>query len=480
MTVTFWKTFSKRRNSTLVPSTAGVELTCYLKDDTSMHDPVLRLQTSEFGYEYAKIAWGTGGPEKYYFVVDVVSINNNIVEYHLTEDSMATNKTAIGATSAHIVYSSTGYDPMIIDSRIQVLNSRRRVAKIKPNSEVFTGPGGYILTVYNNIAASNNSSGFAMSYFLNENAMGTVREWFADDDVYAAFADYFEGDPLGAIFNCIWVPYNCSGVGTMTNVVNIGNRTNTQDHFDFGPNAECYVINGFPTIDGTVDFAMHANYSDFRMAEPYTTGQVFLPGVGNVDICMGDWIHTTTLYVKYRIEVCTGNIKYCLLPGSNSAFVIQSFDCNVAANCPLGKVSNNGAGIMTGIGATVGGLASLAVGIASHGATLAVSGGLAAIAGAASTALANNKHGTSISGSFGARGASYYPDIVYSEYAVETEDPDSATYIALKGRPYGGTVATISSLSGYVECEGASVGGSMSAKEKEEINTYLNSGFYWE
>ena len=68
MTVRFYNSFYKRRNSTkqLTGSETFYEKDCKLKANCSEHDPVLILSTNDFSYTYAFIAeWA-----KWYFVVD--------------------------------------------------------------------------------------------------------------------------------------------------------------------------------------------------------------------------------------------------------------------------------------------------------------------------------------------------------------------------------------------------------------------------
>lgn len=65
------------------------------------------------------------------------------------------------------------------------------------------------------------------------------------------------------------------------------------------------------------------------------------------------------------------------------------------------------------------------------------------------------------------------------EYTMDTEDPDDANYIAKHGRPVGKTEA-ISSHSGYVQCDNASVDLQGFEGERDTINNYLNTGFYYE
>ena len=64
-------------------------------------------------------------------------------------------------------------------------------------------------------------------------------------------------------------------------------------------------------------------------------------------------------------------------------------------------------------------------------------------------------------------------------FSVDTEDCDAAAYIAKFGRPVGETHA-ISNHSGYVQCDNASVDMSGTAIEKDRVNSYLNSGFFYE
>ena len=471
MTVKFYSSFSKRLNSTLQPSGSGTDHDCKLKANCSEHDPVLILSTNTFTYTYAYISdWG-----KYYFVRDVVSLANNLVEYHLVEDVLATYKSDVGAVTSQIAYSSSHYDTMIIDSRIQVKNQKTQTASTD-DSPVFSG-GGYILTVFNGDPTSN-SSGASVSYYLDETAMTVVRKWLADDNFWNQIVSYFNGhSPLDAMFGLVWVPYGRPSGSSETDQIYVGNKNNQDYGYYFTVGHKPYILSGFPIVYGTRKMQIHLRYSDFRMFEPFTTGTVFLPGVGNVDLNMGDWKGSTYINVSFAIEVITGNVKYLLFHDNGN--MIQSFDCCVAAQCPLGQVTMNASGVMTGLGTLIGGVATLATAVVTEGASLAVAGAAAMVAGAANTAMSANQHGISISGGFGGRTVQLWPYVNHVEYSVDTENPDAASYIAQKGRPCG-AVKTISTLTGYVCCLGASVAGSMNAKEKEEINAFLNSGFYYE
>ena len=490
MTVDFYKTFSKRINSTKQPGVSDTYTshTCYLKENTSMHDPVLKLKTTEYGYEYAKITWGTGGPIKYYFVVDVISVTNDIVEYHLTEDVLATYKTEVGATQAHILYSShaTDYDPMIIDPRINVKNEKGSNV-YKCSTPVFDTSAldptqktpHYLLTVLNNQYSA--STGFSTTYAVNESGMEEIRAWFCDTNVWQSFQNYFGGNPLDGIIDCKWVPYGIPYSGT-TSQIWIGNITNGTGGHAFTTD-RVFGMNTYPIINNTYQVGVNLRYDDFRAIEPYTSGTIYLPGFGNLDMNMGEWCGEQWMDIETIIDVISGDITYFLKRHSTNK-IVQTVRCNVAVRCPIGHITSDSNGVMAGIGQMVGGTAALVGGVAAAGATggasLAIAGGVGSIiAGAANTILSQNKHSTSVAGNVGGRTSIYAPYIIHTEFSVNTEIPDGVIYKQLLGRPCNGC-RTISALTGYVQCDRASVSGSMNGKEKEEINTFLNSGFYYE
>lgn len=468
MNVIFY-TFNKRRNSTKQPL-SGTTVTCVLKSPTSVHDPVLELAGApNVAYDYAYIAdFG-----RYYFVKDIVSEANGLSSYYLTEDVLATHKTEIGNTRAFILYASTGYDTMKIDPRIMVKNTKTKSGIGALDNPVFNG-GAYYLTVFNGDSGS--GSGISQTYQLNDSAMDTVRKWFANDTVYSALENFFHGSPMDGVFSVKWMPYKYVPTGSTVSRVYIGDRDNVTDGFTFPSDAQVCLITGFPQIVKTYNLTRNAVYSDFRTYEPYTTAVLFLPGLGNVDLNLGDW-KGSNININVTIEVITGNVTYLL--ATNDGAVIQTASCNVAANCPIAKEVTNGAGLVSSIGTAIGGIAGLTAGAAIGGAGVAAAGGLAVVTGIANTVLNANKHAPSVTGNYGGRGSLIWPYIVETETAVDTEDPDDANYIAEKGRPVG-VVGGISSYSGYVQTIDAHIDCDGSAEEREEIENYLNSGIYYE
>ena len=191
MNVNFYN-FAKRRNSTKQPTGDGTTVSCKLKSPCSIKNPELLISGDVFGYDYAYIAdFG-----RYYFVNDVVSESKGLTRYILEEDSMASNKTAIGSTVARIAFASTGYDKYIPDPRLGVAST----IHVYPQSDASgIGSGMNILTV------ANDSDGIAY-YGMNDANVGKLVTNLMSTDVGDQIRKMLS-DPMQAILNCVWVPY---------------------------------------------------------------------------------------------------------------------------------------------------------------------------------------------------------------------------------------------------------------------------------
>ena len=507
MNVYFYKTFGKRNNSTKRPSIDTTQtplpfdiLDCKLKQNTSEHDPVFILSTNEFGYGYAyAVDW-----HKFYYTVDVISLANGLVEYRMTEDLLASYKYNIGATQSRIMYSSRFYDASIIDSRVQVKN-QFTASRSVGSSAVVSGTYGYLVTVFNT-AGNLKSSGMSVTYLLSENGMDKLRGWLGLSGVAAAISQYMNGTLLEAIVDCIWIPYYneilYSGNVTARSQMIIGDRYSFDDDgVSFSIlDKECCTLDTHLVIHTTSVVSTGLRYNDYRRYEPYTKSAIFLPGVGTLSLCAGEW-RGSKINVNVYLECITGDMKYILMDDSNN--IIMECNTNIAAKCALGQMVQNGSGVMSGIGQAAAGAAALAVGAVSGGSGTIIAGAaFATIAGIANTVLAANQHSASVSGGNANRLAAFNTMIIYYEISVDTENPNNVNYIALQGRPYNG-VSVIAALTDpddpddppvvpiYVKTIDArvdpeeldadlSVTQRPTMREQNEINDILNNGFYYE
>ena len=110
---------AKRRNSTLTPLTTDLSTSfdVLLKTPTSLHTPTFTIKATSFDYNYIK--WN----ERYYFVTDVVSRNNEIWEISAICDVLATYKADIIGSTQFVSYSSHKSSIWLPDTRIPVLKN---------------------------------------------------------------------------------------------------------------------------------------------------------------------------------------------------------------------------------------------------------------------------------------------------------------------------------------------------------------------
>ena len=481
MKVRFYN-FSKRKNSTAIPSSSYTELTVLLKNDTSVHDPVLQIAGGpNITYNYAYIPTF----DRYYFVKDYVSVANGLTDYYLSEDVMGSHVSEISACSCRVAFCTNPYYSTLNDPRIAVHSTKETHTSY--GSAILSSTGCYVLTVLNGI---NPGTGLGTTYIMTKACLQQVSKWFTEK--YDDFIDlFFKGSPMDGVFSLVWVPFPFpSSAGTAPSEIYIGNRGMVADGYSIPTSSVRQLTDGLTNVVNT-SLATNLRYAatDFRAVEPYTTGTMYLPGVGVVDVNQGDFLNGH-IYIVCTQDYQTGDMVYTINNGTGvspaTENVLASYTCNVGAQCPLGQITTNANGAVSGLTTIAGGMVTGAFGLLTGNSLAALGGAGAAVAGASSMALSMNKRQASISGSIGGRSWSYVSIAgslgipQHTEVSVDTEDPeDSSGYIAIKGRPLG-EVVTISSCSGYIECDGASVNISGSDLERDEINAIMNSGFYFE
>lgn len=451
MKVRFYN-FSKKRNSTALPSSSYTEKEVRWKEATSVHDPVVEISggpNTSFTYAYIP-DW-----DKYYFVEDYTTVDYSRTEYSLTEDDMGSHKTEINAQYAYIEYATSNIDKMIPDERLATMQSRVISGAGDMDNPVFNSTGCYVLSVLADTSSGQTSAavGMATVYILDQANMNKVAAKLCDVSVAQALNTFFNGDLMSGILGCIWVPFDMPN----TNVtdIRIGNQTLS--------GISACMLTSFAQRQDTFQINLFLRYgtNDFRSYEPYTTGTIFLPGVGNMEMNMSDWYGSTKINISVTQEWATGNCTYILFHDNGA--VIQSATCNVASECPLGKIKSK---------TEEGGYALLgAVGGALVGSAAAVAAGLG------SALLSFMRHTASVGGSMGGRGCVLWPYITHCEWSIDTEDPDDLTRVGVVGGPVG-MVDLIGSYTGYIKCRDASVAISGSDRERQTIDEMLNSGFY--
>ena len=303
----------------------------------------------------------------------------------------------------------------------------------------------------------------------------TIVDWIDKKIAQAFDLDVYIGDIR-------WVPINPGNIGT---------QIQSGQKFYVGP-----VDLGVPVSPDTVVYKASQitdrrwtvyptipesnKYGDFRDASPrFVRYRMRLPGVGYVELdpmVIGKIINEadTGMALQMDIDFVSGNVAYTAFIRNTAAGQPENlrpfakYLGNLSVNVPIGKaVADMGksAGIMAG---------SVGAGLAAGGAVGAAFG---AVVGAVEAIYNEMTPDVSMIGGSGNKS-----DIKYCAGAIEITAErftakDYPTTVA--GRPLMQNT-TLSTLSGYVKCGNASVPVNAPDSVRDEINSYLNSGFYIE
>ena len=469
MTIKVYSGFSKRRNSTKQP-TGGTQKTVTLKEGTSMENPTFLMNSSDFTITAVEAF------DHYYFVDDIVSVRQNLIEIKCSMDVGATYKSDIGSYSGMIERSSRYFNAQIPDTCCAILNKENVLANGYTNPLVFDRTGFFVLSVLNHIGSG---AGFTCYYVMGVSQIEYVAQYCINnwDSQSTDLIDWIQSTVLKtseSIVDCIWVPLNVT-MATNTSWENIVIGVD-----DLGASHQAYRITGYSIGSGSIDVTIPHTYTDFRKGAPYSQGKLMLPGFGVVDFdpleFKGDIIH-----ILFDVDVCTGDVA-CYLQSDEGAGAspryrtIASYTYNVAVPCPVGKVGQDVTGTTSGLLATAGGIAAT---IATHGTAASVATGIGAASSGINAISAAIVPTTSVRGGRGGRAlANNGLDIQVVTIEKETIDP--ASYNDVAGRPFM-TYGQISSyIDGYGRMDNADVPISGTMSDKEAVNALLNNGFYYE
>ena len=479
---------SKRKNSTLQP-TLTMSFDVLLKTPTSLHTPTFTISASSFDYNYIK--WG----DRYYFVTDVVSRNNSLWEVSAVCDVLATFKTDILASMQFVSYSNVSSGVWLPDTRIATKNETI-VTHNSQSVSLFSLAGCYILTVIgqNGVESFNVNSGTIAAILADlatwtDNIQQAIENISAMThgnnvaDVIGFLGDLFQEigvamvktgflgnsreEALNCIRSCVWLPFDANEVGGATDNIYLG-KYPTQKTGELVTNIPKY---------NTVSVSIPWHFSDYRRATNEDI-YLYLPFIGMVSLSSSSLTSETTLSITYSYCI-DGSLTYEVKAGNQ---VIGTYGGNVAGNVPVGTSQVEGLGkIFTSL--TSGYLKTISAGVK------VASGDLSGVVDATPVGIAlgayeqintaMTTHAGAVGGLTCGAGAGLEKDIIcYSVAHPTVIEPNNM--VATMGRPTMRPL-TLSSCTGYCQCANAHVAATgAEAQELDEIDSYLNGGFYIE
>lgn len=461
MIITLYE-FSKRKNSTKQP-TGGTDVDVKLKENTTVDSPVFIVQGNRFSVTYVKAF------NQYYWVTSVTSLANGLCEIACKIDVLATYKNAIAGSSQFVLRSTSAYNDLIADNYVSMRQNYSFSTQLV-DTGLFDSVGTYVLSVLNNIGSG---AGFTTYYLMTPTQIAALAQYcnqnLADTSSITDIIQWIQATFLktaDAVIDCKWLPVSL-GVSL------VGGGVSTGEVLRVGKDDVAGVTGNRCTgpIIRTANYNIIVphKYSDFRKGSPYSNGLLYLPMYGCYQFNPLDFPDVLT--VRYDVDVITGDCTIFLM---NHARIIATITCNMSVTMPVGKVGNNAGGtVASALGAVAGTVAAFAT----EGASTVVAGigasasAINAITSAA--AISPSAHGIMGGRSMTLHGLGIQCIII----ASDTSDPSNLTQIV--GRPTM-QYRSLSGLSGYVQCSEASVSVSANDTERDEINNFLNSGFYLE
>lgn len=465
MNVVFYN-HAKRNNSTKLP-TGGVTIPCSLKDACSVVSPVLEIKTAtKPDYNYAYISdFG-----RYYYVTEWV-YDKGIWNCSLSVDVLTSWRDEIKSTKAQVLFSSSLYDLDVIDNRVASIGTYRRKSYTADFVGTLTGQnvtpsGTFAINALSN--ASTWATGTTTTYFMTYQQMQLFARELVTPSVWEGLKQFFN-NPMDGITECYYIPLDISKFIDLTvdAAVQIGDYTFPT------ATAKKAISTNFALRSYTTSIDIPWLYDDFRRLAPYTELTMFVPFCGAKPINPEMVYDIDKLFIDYSVDIVTGNIQAIVY---NKEELLEEFSGNCKITLPVGQTQSR---VESVIGATGGAITAIA-GFASGNVALGATGVLSAISSVITPASVKTTGG--MSGTI--LGAILGNDLMrWQKFRLSATSRDTAdnpeNMRAVVGNALN-KVTTLSDLTGYVQCYGASVNASATIGEITSINDYLNSGIYIE
>lgn len=468
MNAKVWTGFSKRINSTKQP-TSGSDLTVNLKDGTSITHPTFQCSTVGSNVNYLYISdWG-----RYYFVTDAVQVTKDMVELHCDVDPLASGKTYIGNTKANITRTSSSVNLLVTDPRNSPTfkYDEKYTSILDLTQHGFSTSGTYIVGLVTDAGLN--------YYAMDSSKLASLCSALFNTSFLPSLINSFY-DLKNILVSCIWVPFTPTGVG-LDVALSVGGEAlldQNQQVVTAKRIATRYVSYSSGAV--TVGYPNDNNYNvdNYLDAAPYTTGSLYLPFVGVVPFDCDIFFNDKTLTLLMILDQYTGDIVYYLVDSSSNP--VATYQGNCATSVPIAGQTTAPGGAIPGALSIVGGAAGIIGGLA-VGNLGAVAGGVGALASTSVGVQNSLSFHTQVNGKISSGVGSQLPLVAAAiirtrrpcETAIESAWQADCGWEQHKDQQ-------ISSLSGYIQCTDASVDCPFTEGEKQSINSYLNSGFYYE
>ena len=439
-------TFSKKLNSTKQPLGSGTTVSAALKDNTSVLNPTFILKTFDTSKNYIK--WGS----RYYFVDDIVIISNDHAEYVCRTDVLATFKTVIGNSSQYVLRAASQYNPYIVDTKYPAKASASLSQTLLSGLAV-DSTGIYVI----GIISENDSENAVTYYTLGPSNFSALMQALFDTSYLNAQDISTElqkelVNPMQYVTSCYWFPFTAQQAAGDMAQIKFG-------WWDSGVYAGKLSESGrIVSLEATFSLPGHPQVSrgNYLNDAPYTRHTLNCYTFGSIPLDPAPFADGSAGAIQIDVDLYTGIAQmYVACNGSRLFTVVSQFGVPIQLAQSQGNIVSGALSALGGaVGLAYGNVVGFAQGIAS------------AVEAAMPQVQSQGANGSKVAFLQTANIVSQFRQLV----------PEDNAQI---GRPLC-DVKTINTLSGYILCEEADLDFAGSSSEKEQVMSYMNSGFYYE
>ena len=469
--------FSKRENSTKQPSSGGTTYSCTLIDDTSLMNPTFKMEiaSNPIGKNYAYVS----SFNRYYFITDITS-SKGFWYISCKCDVLATYKSTIGAESHYVLRSASSWDSYIIDTAYITKSGTHGSKNGYKNSDpiAWTNGHSYVIGIIGYADDASDMIGSVTYYHMSEDTAKAFVLWLMteiDDWAGIPQAEYDYNvqkallNPMQYIVSCMVLPIAPPN-GKNVNHVWFGYYDYTVDN-----NADIDVLPaGSVTSESfSCDVPKHpqaATRGKYLNGEPYSSYTLHFGPLGDIPIDAGQLIDATTITADILTDKVQGTARVIVYPTGDSSNVLFCGTWQEGAEINLSQVLKNpldrSMAVTTGSLNTLGGFMTLNI-------PNTLNSFYNTFDSAARTKMPQVTPGAGSTGSLLQYfdNQNIYLAMRYQELVDEN--------LAEIGRPLCQT-KVINTLSGFIVCDKADCIINGTSEEADQVNSYLNGGFFYE
>ena len=495
ITVTLYS-FTKRENSTKRPSSGGTDYSCVLIDETSLMNPVFKLEigSNPIGMNYCYVS----DFNRYYFITDISS-SQNFWYISCKCDVLASFKTEIGSQSHYVLRSASSYDGLISDTvyptSIETAGFIDYADSGYGDPLSYSGGNCYVLGIVGYKDEVTSQFGALRYYVFKPLALKEFLKYLMDNiatgtDPWGGIdtTEYSEGvqkaliNPIQYIKSCICMPFSYDQVtGGSTATVKFGyyswNVPNSDPYRVKTVTAQYACKTKETTYITLREHPQAATRGAYLNCQPYTSYTLHFGPWGDIDLDPMLIRGNNKIKIETLYDLISGTGRLLVTGNVATSKVLFNGSTKVGVDVNLSQVYKDALAYEAATTKTIfGAVASGAAAGMSMNPVGTIANGLSNITSGIQDMTRLNYPTVSGVGSSGSYMSFHDSQNLYLlsrfHYIVDEN-------LAEIGRPLCQT-KHLNTLSGYILCDKADAQITGTADEAVLINQYLNGGFFYE